>query len=122
MENCDEGWRPTEHTISPLKSAEEPVTVKQLRSFLGSFKQLTECIKNYAVLLSPLEQPVAGKASADRVIWTEGLKKSFKEVKDALENIDTIFVAKPTDKVDIYTDYSSGAMAIAGRLLITRNK
>ena len=118
---CDEGWRPTEHTISPLKSAEEPVTVKQLRSFLGSFKQLTECIRNYSVLLSPLEQAVAGKASADRVIWTEDLKKSFKEVKDALENIDTIFVAKPTDKLNIYTDYSAGAMAIGGRLLITRN-
>ena len=117
---CDEGWRPTEHTISPLKSAEEPVTTKQLRSFLGSFKQLTECVKNYAILLSPLEQAVAGKASADRVNWTEDLKKSFQAAKDALENIDTIFVARPTDKLDIYTDYSAGAKAIGGRLLITR--
>ena len=117
---CDEGWRPTEHTISPLKSAEEPVTIKQLRSFLGSFKQLTECVKNYAILLSPLEQAGAGKASADRVVWTEDLKRSFKAAKDALENIDTIFVAKPSDKLDIYTDYSAGAKAIGGRLLITR--
>ena len=117
---CDDGWRPTEHTISPLKSAEKPITIKQLRSFLGSFKQLTECIENYATLLAQLEHAVAGKASADRVNWTEELSESFKAAKDALENIDTIVVAKPSDKLDIYTDYSAGAKAIGGRLLITR--
>ena len=53
-----EGWRPIDHTISPLIRAEEPVTVKQLRSFLGSYKQLTECIPEYAILLSPLEKLV----------------------------------------------------------------
>ena len=47
----DDGWRPTDHTISPLSKAPEPGTVKQLRSFIGSYKQLSECIRNYAILL-----------------------------------------------------------------------
>ena len=76
-----DGWNPTEHTISPLLSAEEPSTVKQLRSFLGSIKQLSECIKDYAVLLNPLEQAVAGKASAERIQWTPDLSSSFQAAK-----------------------------------------
>ena len=60
----DDGWRPVDHTVSPLTRAEEPTTVKQLRSFIGSYKQLTECIKDYAILLAPLEKAVAGMESA----------------------------------------------------------
>ena len=115
-----DGWKPTEHTISPLTLAEEPTTVKQLRSFIGSFKQLTECIKDYAILMGPLEQVVAGKSSAERIQWTEDLSKSFRRAKESLANVETIFVAKPTDKLDIFTDYSASAKAVGGRLTITR--
>ena len=77
-----EGWSPTQHTIAPLAKAEEPTTVKQMRSFLGSIKQLTECIEDYAILLSPLEQAVAGKSSSERLKWSEELSKSFQKAKD----------------------------------------
>ena len=116
----DDGWKPTEHTISPLTKAEEPVTVKQLRSFIGSLKQLTECIKDYAILLNPLEVAVAGKASAERILWTQDLSDNFKRAKAALDNIETIFVAKPSDKLDVFTDFSESAKAVGGRLMITR--
>ena len=49
-----DGWRPIDHTISPLSRATEPATAKQLRSFIGSYKQIAECIPNYAALLEPL--------------------------------------------------------------------
>lgn len=116
----NEGWHPTDHTISPLTKVEKPVTVKQLRSFLGSYKQLVECINNYAVLLHPLEQLVAGKESAERIKWTQDLSDTFTKVQGSLENIETIFVAKPSDKLDIFTDYSESSEAIGGRLQITR--
>ena len=67
------GWSPTSHTLSPLIKANPPNTVKQLRSWLGSFKQLTNCIKNYAVILGPLEDIVGGRLSADRITWSENL-------------------------------------------------
>ena len=66
-----DGWKPTSHTITPLSQAPEPNTVKQLRSFLGSVKQLTECMKNYAAILSPLEKAVAGKSSSDKIEWSK---------------------------------------------------
>ena len=116
----DDGWRPTDHTISPLSKAKEPETIKQLRSFIGSFKQLSECVKNYAILLSPLEKAAAGKDSAEKVIWDTELSNSFTNVKLALNKIETVFVPKPSDKLDIFTDYSESARAIGGRMMITR--
>ena len=117
-----DGWQPVEHTVSPLTKAEEPVTVKQLRSFIGSYKQLSECIEGYAVLLGPLEKAVAGKDSADRIEWTSELSKNFTVAKEALTKVDTIFVPKPSDKLDIYTDYSEDKKAIGGKLVITRQE
>ena len=117
-----DGWTPINHTVSPLSKAEEPNTVKQLRSFLGSYKQLSECIEGYAVLLKPLEAAVAGKNSADRVEWTEDLSNSFKRAKYALDKVDTIFVPKPSDKLDVFTDYSEEHKAVGGRLVITRRE
>ena len=116
----NDGWHPTEHTVSPLTLAEEPSTVKQMRSYLGSYKQLTECISDYAVLLHPLEQLVAGKDSVEKIVWNKELSDAFVKVKESLKDIKTIFVAKPTDKLDIFTDYSESSKAIGGRLLITR--
>ena len=58
------GWRPTTHTISPLTKADPPTTVKKLRSWLGAYKQLTECLPHYALIIGPLEQIVGGRASA----------------------------------------------------------
>ena len=42
-----DAWIPTQHTTLPLISAPLPTTVKQLRSWLGSYKQLSSCMRNY---------------------------------------------------------------------------
>ena len=71
------GWEPTEHTITPLARAETPKTVRQLRSFLGAIKQLSACIKDYAILLSPLEKVAAGKNSSEVIVWNDELQRHF---------------------------------------------
>ena len=116
-----DGWRPMDHTISPLTRAEEPKTVKQLRSFIGSYKQVTECVIDYAVLLAPLEKAAAGLESAARIDWTPELSKSFETAKHALNDIDTIFVPKPTDKLEVFVDYSQDKKAVGGRMIIKRD-
>ena len=118
----DDGWKPIDHTVSPLTRAEEPNTVKKLRSFIGSYKQLSECIEGYAVILGPLERAVAGKESAERLQWTPELSEHFNVAKKALTKVDTIFVPKPTDKLDVYTDYSEDKKAIGGKLVINRKE
>ena len=115
-----DGWKPTSHTVCPLSKADPPTTVKQLRSWLGSFKQLTECVPSYATLLGPLEDVVGGRASAERINWTPNLKESFDKAKQSLNNINTVFVPKPTDTLHTYSDYSAANKAVGGRLEIHR--
>ena len=76
-----DGWSPTAHTVSPLIKAEPPTTIKQMRSWVGSFKQLTECIPDYAILLGPLETMIGNRSSAEKVIWSDSLKVSFNRCK-----------------------------------------
>ena len=83
------GWRPSDHAISPLSVATPPVTAKQLRSFIGSYKQLSKCIDSYAVILAPLEKAAAGKSSGTFIQWDENLLKCFEKAKESLENINT---------------------------------
>ena len=63
----DGAWEPTCHTVTPLEKAEKPKTIRQLRGFLGAIKQLSQCIKNYAIILAPLEKIAAGKGSSELV-------------------------------------------------------
>ena len=119
-QKLDEGWRPTPHTISPLATAVSPTTVKQMRSWLGSYKQLSNSIKGYATLLAPLEEIVGNKGSAERSKWTDELLLAFDTAKKSLANIKTIFVPKPTDTLHTYSDYSEIHGAVGGRLEIHR--
>ena len=116
----DSGWRPTSHTITPLIKAELPVTVKQARSWIGSYKQISDGIPNHAILLGPLESSLGGKASAERIVWTQDLINSFEECKKSLNNIQTIHVPKPSDQLHTYSDYSKANRAVGGRLEIHR--
>ena len=92
-----DGWRPTSHTVSPLTKADPPITVKQMRSWLGSYKQLSNSIHHYASLLGPLEDVIGSRASAERITWTKELKIAFELAKQSLKDINTVFVPKPSD-------------------------
>ena len=116
----DTGWSPTAHTVSPLIKAEPPTTVKQTRSWIGSYKQLTECIPRYAALLGPLEDVVGSRASAERMVWTNELLSAFEKCKKSLNDINTIYVPKPTDTLHTFSDYSASEKAAGGRLEIHR--
>ena len=113
-------WRPTEHTTSPLAKASPPKTVKQLRSFLGAIKQISPCIKDYAVKLSPLERIVAGKGSPETITWTDMLTQQFEDVKRSLNDIQEFHIPIPSDTLHTFSDWSQANGAIGGRLEIHR--
>ena len=81
---------------------------------------MTQCIEDYAVLLAPLEAAAAGKAPGTAIEWSEEQLSSFELVKNSLKNLKTIHVPKPTDLLDIYSDYSQTNKAVGGKLIITR--
>ena len=111
---------PSEHTITPLLKADVPKTVKQLRGFLGAVKQLSQCIKDYAVVLSPLEKLAAGKGSSELIVWTESLHKQFDQVKTSLQSIQTFHIPTPTDSLHTFSDWSQSNGAVGGRLELHR--
>ena len=118
----DSEWTPTAHTTSSLSVATPPTTVKGLRSFLGSFKQFTECVPKYAVLLHGLEKLVGGRASAERIVWSEENLQAFEKAKRATADIKAVTVPRPTDKLTTYSDFSQETRSVGGRLEITRTE
>ena len=121
-EKIGDGWRPLEHTISPLTAAEPPKTVKMLRSWLGAAKQVSQCIKDYAVIFSPLEAAAGKRGSSEHVQWTPELKKQFEAAKKAVSNVETVHLPHPDDTLHCYSDYSQGNHAVGGRLEIHRKQ
>ena len=77
-------WHPTCHTTSALvnATATKPVTVKQMRSFLSSFKQLSDSLANYAATIHDLEQLVSSRGSAERISRTPELEQTFLNAKN----------------------------------------
>ena len=113
-------WHPTPHTISTLTNAPKPVTIKQLRSFLGSLKQLSNSLPGYAVIIHELEKTVGGQKSATRIAWTESLTKSFEDAKLLAANPIGVAEPRPGDCLHTYSDYSAENNAVGGRLVIIR--
>ena len=113
-------WTPTEHTISALASYEKPKTIKQLRSFTGSFKQISQCIQQYAPILHELEAVQGGKASRDYIQWTPQLEATFNAAKEAARDPQAVVYPRPDDIIHTYSDFSSSHRAIGGRMMIER--
>ena len=118
----DHVWHPTSHTTSSLVNATKPVTVKQMRSFLGSFKQLSASLPNYAKTIHGLEQIVAGRASADRISWTPQLEETFSQAKKLAAHPKGVAEPRPEDQLFTYSDYSAEYRAVGGRLVIHRKQ
>ena len=116
----DQEWFPTPHTMSALVNAVPPKTVKQLRSFLGSFKQLSASLPNYASTIHDLERVAAGKKSAEKIIWTDSLSSCFEAAKRLAASPVGIAEPRPDDFLQTYSDYSAETKAVGGRLIIIR--
>ena len=113
-------WTPQEHVVSSLCRAELPTTVKQLRSFNGAVKQLSEAVPQYAVLLHPLEKIIGARGSAEKITWNDELKEAFQKVKDAIKKPDGIYVPRSTDRLETSSDFSKSQGAVGGMMTILR--
>ena len=109
-------WSPTVHTTSTLASAPRPKTVKQLRSFLGAFKQFTSCVRRYGELLTQLEALTGShKPSAEVIQWTEEQEKAFFLAREATKDIEAYSIPRPSDRLFTYSDYSRDNKAVGAR-------
>ena len=108
------------HKINPLKTCQQPQTVKQLRSYIGSYKALSKCIPNFRSFLSPLKDLVAGKESNYKIEWTSQLSQEFINSQKVLDTASTIALLIPKDQLIITTNASR--QAIGATMFIQRGK
>ena len=112
---------PSTHILSTISKAALPTTVKQLRGFNGSVKQMKDNLPEYYLLLQPLENATAGKKSADRIVWTSQLRLQFKKVQDATARPDILALVRPGDKTIMFPDYSYDHQAGGAPLYVRRD-
>ena len=118
----DNEWTPTSHTTSTLSKATLPKTAKQLRGWLGAFKQFSSCVPQYSSLLSGLERLHAGVESKDYINWTEETKNLFRKAQDATNSVEAITPPRPSDKLHSFSDFSQDAEAVGGRMILRRKE
>eukprot|EP00794_Sanderia_malayensis_P001407 gene1407-1555_t len=109
------------HRTAALSRCEPPPIVKGLRSFLGAYKILAHVMKNCSHLLSPLEDAVGGKASGDKITWTDALLNAFTSAKAALSKASVIHLPRPNDCLWIVTDGAVKNHGLGATLYITRD-
>ena len=109
------------HKIAPLAACEPPKTCTKMRSFLGAFKALSQCIPKYASLVSPLEDSTKGLNGSQMITWTPELQKVFDKVQCALKMPHTLTVPRPTDQLVLTVDASPVNNGISGTLFVVRN-
>ena len=113
-------WSPTNHVISPLSTSPPPKTVKQLRGWIGAYRQVADTIKDHSITLASLEKETAGKKSRDEIKWSPSLLNDFELAKSSLKSSQSITIPKPSDTLHIYPDFSHNANAVGGHLVIER--
>ena len=111
---------PSEHLMSTLAKVQPPVTVKQLRSFLGASKQMKDNLPNYSDLFQPLEKVTGGRKSGEKIVWNESLRAAFDRVQKATEDPDVLALAKPGEKLYIFPDWSDENQSGGAPLYVKR--
>ena len=121
----DRVWRagslsPSSHKIAALLSCEPPKTCTKMRSFIGAFKALSQCIPKHASLVAPLENSIKGLSGPDRIAWTPELQKVYNNLLTAIKHPHTIIMPRPSDQLVITADAWPLNSGLSGTLFITR--
>ena len=75
---------PDPHRQNTLLTASRPKTIKELRSFLGTYHTFYKCQEKQNTLLAPLTKMVSNNPpSSQKNEWTEELTASFQKAKAA---------------------------------------
>ena len=109
------------HRISTLSTCSLPVTVKNMRSFIGAYKILSRTIANCAMYLAPLEDAIAGLQSSDKITWSEELRMAFTDSQNALAGNKSIVIPGSGDQLWIVTDGSVKRHGLGATLYVTRH-
>ena len=96
---------PDVHRQNCLEKADRPGTVKDLRSFLGSYRTFYRCKANMSLILGNLEKITSDRKSSEKIDWNPDLIKEFEKARAEIKNLDTIYLPKPEEQLVLTSDY-----------------
>ena len=102
---------PDPHRINTLINASTPITVKDLRSYLGSYRTFYKCKRNMSELLTKLEEFAANKPSSQKLEWTDPLIKEFENAKNEAKKMDDLYTPRKEDQLILTSDYSKAGVS-----------
>ena len=89
---------------------EDIKTVQDMRSWFGLFKTLHIVTPDISNILAPFEAAAAGKESSDKLEWTHELESKFRDAKEHINNLVTLYLPSPNDQLVLETDASKGGI------------
>ena len=85
---------------------EDILKVRDMRSWVGLFKTLHMATPNISTILAPFETASAGKDSNEDFIWDFKLEKLFRQAKEKISQMVTLYLPSPEDQLILQTDAS----------------
>ena len=109
------------HSICTLKTCETPKDVKELKSFIGAYKVLSRVVPDCAKVIAPLDNVVSGRASTEKLVWSEQMETNFRNAKDHLDKATSIKMPRRSDKLWIVLDAATRSPGIGATLYVGEN-
>ena len=105
------GITASDEKIAAVKNFPAPVTIKELRQFLGLVNYQRRFIENAAELLSPLQDYLKGKVKNETKISLNcNALQAFKKVKEIIANLAYLAHPKAYAKLQLKTDASATSL------------
>ena len=114
---------PSPHRINSLKNVtySDIKCIKDLRSWIGLYKTMMPSAPNLTLILDPFDQIVAGKDSKDEVEWDESMQISFNKAKEAIDQMQTLYLPSPDDQLLLVVDAAKTKPGIGHILYAIKN-
>lgn len=107
------GVKPAETKIAAIKNFKTPVTVKEVKSFLGLCGFYHRFVPQFSHIAAPLNDLTKAKTSGQKVVWSEAAETAFCKLKQALGRSLTLAFPVPGARLELVTDASSTAAGAA---------
>lgn len=109
-----EGVAPLPEKVQAIKDYPKPVTIKQLRAFVGLINYYHNCLKNLATVISPLTQFLSKKFKGIRKVpWDKESETAFENVKSLVCQTTLLAYPQAGSKLILQTDASDLATGAA---------
>ncbi|GBG73798.1 hypothetical protein CBR_g17137 [Chara braunii] len=103
-----DGLKPDPRKVAAVQDAPAPVTLTQVRAFLGLASYYRRFIKGFASVAKPLTNLLKKE---EHLIWTPECEAAFQALKEALTSAPVLSRPDPTRPFKLYTDWQPQAIS-----------